>query len=99
MSQEIFAIEAVRADGLRPDSASIAKPAAGFGNWVAAEIQALNQQLLTSEAGVRSLAAGTATNLHDVMLQLEQSRLTLQLAMQVRGRVVEAYQEVMRMQV
>ena len=44
-------------------------------------------------------AAGGAVSLHDTMVQLEQARLSFQLAIQVRARVLEAYQEIMRMQV
>jgi flagellar hook-basal body complex protein FliE len=63
------------------------------------ELVSLNTQLLTAEQGIQKLAAGTAENLHDVMLQLEQARLAMQVASQVRSRVLEAYQDVMRMQV
>jgi flagellar hook-basal body complex protein FliE len=59
----------------------------------------LNAQLVSAEQGVQKLASGNAENLHEVMLQLEQARLAMQVAAQVRSRVVEAYQEVMRMQV
>jgi flagellar hook-basal body complex protein FliE len=38
-------------------------------------------------------------NLHQVMLHLEESRIGLQLLLQVRNRVLEAYQDVMKMQV
>jgi len=73
--------------------------APGFAQWVGREIETLNTQLLQAEKGVQQLAAGEAMNVHDVMLQLEQARLAMQLASQVRSRVMEAYQEVMRMQV
>lgn len=71
----------------------------GFSNWVGHEISKLNTELVAAEQGVQQLAAGTAANLHDVMLQLEQARLAMQVMSQVRSRVLEAYQEVMRMQV
>jgi len=43
------------------------------------------------------LAAGEAVDIHEVMLALERASLGLQLALQVRNKVVEAYQEIMRM--
>lgn len=100
MSGFISPIEALQ-DGVA--ARAVVEPrapaASNFGQWMTGELQALNRQLVTAERGVQSLAAGASANLHDVMIQLEQARLALQLASQVRARVVEAYQEVMRMQV
>lgn len=101
-----YAMEAVQALGAvgaasdpRQADAVAAPPAAGFVQWMEHGITDLNKTLLSAEQGVQQLAAGTAGNLHDVMLQLEQARLAMQVASQVRSRVMEAYQEVMRMQV
>lgn len=79
-------------------SATASAAAPGFGQWFTSELQALNQQMLRAEQGVQRLATGEAANLHDVMIQLEQARLAFQLAIQVRSRVLEAYQDMMRMQ-
>jgi flagellar hook-basal body complex protein FliE len=46
-----------------------------------------------------TLAVGNAENLHQIMIRLEESRLSFQLLMQVRGRLLEAYQDVMKMQI
>jgi flagellar hook-basal body complex protein FliE len=62
-------------------------------------LQEVNQQLLTSQADLQRLAVGDTENLHDVMIRLEESRISLQLMLQVRNRVLEAYQDVMRMQI
>ncbi len=96
----IEALGALGAAGAAPELTA-APPAAapGFAHWVEQEVASLNTQLLKAEQGVQQLATGTAENLHDVMLQLEQARLAMQVAAQVRSRVVEAYQDVMRMQV
>jgi flagellar hook-basal body complex protein FliE len=74
-------------------------PAAGFGEWFTAELGAVNTSLVQAEQGVQRLAVGEASNLHEVMIHLEEARLSFQLMAQVRNRLLEAYQEVMRMQV
>jgi flagellar hook-basal body complex protein FliE len=94
------ALESVDALALtRSPAVSPGAAAPGFVDWVVKQSDILNEQLLQAENGVQRLATGDGGNLHDVMLQLEQARLALQLATQVRARVIEAYQEVMRMQV
>ncbi len=68
-----------------------------FGQWFSEQLNGVNAQLTTAEHGVQQLAAGAPANLHQVMIDLEQAKLALQLAMQVRSKVLEAYQEIMRM--
>ncbi|WP_457447644.1 flagellar hook-basal body complex protein FliE [Roseateles sp. P5_E4] len=97
--QAIEAIEAIQPQTLQVTQASTNAAAPGFANWVEHELGNLNTQLVGAEQGINKLASGTAENLHEVMLQLEQARLAMQVASQVRSRVLEAYQDVMRMQV
>lgn len=54
--------------------------------------------LREADAQVRSLAAGEDIPLHDLMITMERARLDLMLVAEVRNRLVEAYQELMRMQ-
>jgi flagellar hook-basal body complex protein FliE len=61
-----------------------------------AQLDALNQ---TADANVTRLATGEPVDLHEVMISLEQANLGLQFAMQVRNRLIEAYQEISRMPV
>ena len=42
---------------------------------------------------------GETDNLHSVMLQMAQADLAFRLVLEVRNRLTEAYQEVMKMQV
>lgn len=96
------AIEAIAALSTAQGPAAQAQASAaapGFATWMEQGLTQLNAQLVSAEQGVQKLASGSAENLHDVMLQLEQARLAMQVAAQVRSRVVEAYQDVMRMQV
>ncbi len=71
----------------------------GFGTHVLREMQQVNQDLLQSEQMLRQVAAGEPVALHNVMIHMEETRLAFQTLVQVRNKVLEAYQEVMRMQV
>ena len=70
-----------------------------FGQMVSQGLQQVNSQLLTSQTDLQQLALGQAQNLHQIMIRLEESRLSFQLLMQVRNRLLESYQDVMKMQV
>lgn len=72
---------------------------APFGKLVAEGLEKVNEQLKVSQADLQQLALGETQNLHEVMVRLEESRIAFQLMLQVRNRALEAYQEVMRMQV
>jgi flagellar hook-basal body complex protein FliE len=64
---------------------------------VSSGLQNVNEQLFTSQTDLQRLALGDAQNLHQIMIRLEESRLSFQLMMQVRNRLLEAYQDVMKM--
>ncbi len=70
-----------------------------FVNWLSNEMAAVNQQIQGAELQVQQLATGEQDNLHQVMLSLEKAKLGFELAVQVRNRLLEGYQEIMRMQV
>ena len=53
----------------------------------------------TGARNATELALGQADNLHQVMIAGERTRLQFDLMMSMRNRVLEAYQEIMRMQV
>jgi flagellar hook-basal body complex protein FliE len=72
---------------------------AGFGDWFTREVGAVNAALVNADQGIRQLAAGESHSLHQVMIDLEAAKLSFQLLAQVRNRMLEAYQEVMRMPV
>jgi|SRR6185437_5439888 len=62
-------------------------------------IEALNQRLVASTDAVHAVALGQVDNLHQTMMAGEQTRLAFDLMLQVRGKILDAYQELLRMQV
>lgn len=70
-----------------------------FGDLVGQGLQQVDAALKASQADLQKLAVGEAPSLHEVMVRLEESRISFQLMLQVRNRLLEAYQDVMRMPV
>lgn len=61
-------------------------------------IAELDASQKTADQGIAALVANEPVDLHQVMLQMEEASLRLNLALQVRNKIVEAYQEIQRMQ-
>ena len=56
------------------------------------------QSHASTEAAVRDMATGQTDNLHQVLLQMAQADLSFHQVLEIRNRLTEAYQEIMRMQ-
>lgn len=70
-----------------------------FASVLKQSIENLNQTQLQSDKMTEKLALGQNVDLHQVMIASQKASITLQATMEVRNKVVEAYQEMMRMQV
>ena len=101
MSAAIAAIAPLELTGATalPALASASVTSAGFGNMVTQGLQQVNQQLMSSQTDLQQLALGDVQNLHQVMIRLEEARMNFMLMQQVRSRLLEAYQDVMKMPV
>jgi len=72
------------------------RPGVGFGELLKKSIQEVNKLQLNSEALDERLAIGTLENVHEATIAAEKAALALELTAQVRNKVLEAYQEIMR---
>lgn len=70
-----------------------------FSTQLLAEFNQVNQKMLHAEATLQDFAAGKSGNIHHVMLALEDAKLSFQLLAQMRNKLLEGYQEVLRMQI
>lgn len=92
---------------IRNDIAAIpqagAKPAAGGASAFKAlfdqSVSTVEAQRLAAQQSVDRFLSGEGEELHQVALATTRAELSFEMFMQVRNKVVQAYQEVMRMQV
>ena len=102
MQIEKLALRPVQAaqEILKPDMAATkTEDGKNFGEMLADALQNVNNLVKDSEQKSVDLAQGRIEDVSQVMIATEKASLGLQMTMQVRNKVVEAYQEVMRMQV
>ncbi|WP_024614860.1 flagellar hook-basal body complex protein FliE [Clostridium sp. Ade.TY] len=61
-------------------------------------INKVNDIQVTADNKIEGLIKGDNVNMHDVMLSMQEAQISMQLLIESRNKVVEAYQEINRMQ-
>ena len=70
----------------------------GFRNLIFDGLNAVDAKVATADGEVRQFLLDPTASPHHLMFTLEQARLSVELMVQVRNRLVEGYQEIMRLQ-
>jgi flagellar hook-basal body complex protein FliE len=78
---------------------SVADLANGFGQALSQQMTELNTLQTQADEATQDFAAGKDIPLHQVMIAMNKADMSMQLAMQVRNKVLSAYQEISRMPV
>lgn len=70
-----------------------------FGNFLKKAVNEVNQLHAESDQAAEKIASGKEVDVHNTMIALEKADVSFQLMIQVRNKTLEAYQEILRMQV
>jgi len=94
-TKQVFGFLPPSAVGVRaedgPAKASFADALKGFAGQVDRQMQAANQK-------AEEFAVGKSFDLHEIMIATEKADISFRLLLQIRNKLLEAYQEIMRMQ-
>lgn len=82
-----------------PGRAATPARAEGFGGLLTETIQKVEGFRQTANEATEQFLKGESVDLHNVALAVQRAELALDLFVQVRNKVTQAYQEVMRMQI
>jgi flagellar hook-basal body complex protein FliE len=97
----ISPISSIAPVGLAPEVAApgpAAEPGA-FGSVLSEAIRRVEGDRAESRASVERFLAGEPEEIHHLVLNAQKAELSFELFLQVRNKVVQAYQEIMRMPV
>ncbi|MFS0688103.1 flagellar hook-basal body complex protein FliE [Sporosarcina sp. 179-K 8C2 HS] len=70
-----------------------------FGTFLKDAIQEVNVKQIESDKMTQKLILGEDVDLHNVMITAQKASIALNATMEVRNKVIEAYQEIIRMPV
>ena len=91
------------APALTPKTAAMPAPpqnvGPGFRDILGSAIDTVNDKQLAAQQAITDFAAGKADNVHDVMLAEVEADISFKMLAQTRNKLVEAYKEIMRMDV
>lgn len=69
-----------------------------FGKILNDAINEVNDNQLYADEMDRLMVAGEVDNVHEVMIAAQKAELTLNLAIEIKSKLMDAYKEIMRLQ-
>lgn len=85
-------------DPTRSGEQNQAESAVPFKDMLKGLVEQVDSLQKQADASIEGLVTGETRNVHDVVLKLEEAGIAFELMMKVRDKLVDAYQQVMRMQ-
>lgn len=78
--------------------ASAAPEAGKFGNMLQSAFNKVNERQVQGDEAVRQMVSGENTDIHNTMITLQKAEVSFELMMQVRNKIVAAYEQIRTMQ-
>ena len=82
-----------------PVYANFSSAGVSFKKMLQSNLSKVNEMQLLSHQSSIKFATGESDNLHELMITLEEAKIALSLAVEVRNKILDAYQEILRMQI
>ncbi len=82
-----------------PATGGVEKTDASFEKTLKESIQQVNDAQLQADQAISDLTTGKQQDLHQTMIAIEKASLSFELMMQVRNKILSAYEEISRMQI
>ncbi|MBN2538526.1 MAG: flagellar hook-basal body complex protein FliE [Deltaproteobacteria bacterium] len=86
------------ADIQKKDGA-VANGTESFGKMLQESVQEINKLQTDADVAIKKVELEGSGSIHEAIIALEKADISFRAVMQVRNKILEAYQEVMRMQV
>jgi flagellar hook-basal body complex protein FliE len=87
------------ADAAFSPSAKPHSPSVSFGQILKGSMDQVNRLQQAADASIEDLATGKQTDIHQTMIAVEKAGVSFELLMQIRNKIISAYETIMRMSV
>ena len=96
---KIEQLGAIAASGASPKQKLGKSDGSGFLDVLKTSVEKVNALQNQADAAINDLALGNNKDIVQTMITMEKADISFRLMMQIRNKIVKAYEEVMRMQV
>lgn len=83
----------------KTDGVEITRARENFAELLGNTIGQVNKTTLEGDMAIRKLHSGKADNLHEVMIATAEADISIRMLVQMRNKALEAYNEIMRLQI
>ena len=97
VSSESSVLKEMQSQGM--SAPAPAEGAHSFSDMLRTSVNQVNTDQQQADTAIKELVAGRSKNIHETMLTIERADTSLKLMTQVRNKILDAYKEIMRMQV
>jgi flagellar hook-basal body complex protein FliE len=94
-----MSIDAITQENAIAAGTGVGGMAGSFAGTLKSELNRVNELQNSASTDMQDYATGGDIALHQVMMSINKAELSLQLATQVRNKMVSAYQDISRMQI
>jgi flagellar hook-basal body complex protein FliE len=86
------------AGSIRRTDQSAASEQASFGKWLQKSMEDVNKLQEAAESAAAKLVTGESKDIHGTMIAMQKANISMSLMLEVRNKVIGAYEEIKRMQ-
>ncbi len=83
----------------KTSGAEVSAASDGFGKLLRSTIAEVNKADHDGDSAIKKLHTGQTKNLHEVMIATEEADIAIRMLVQMRNKALEAYNEIMRLQI
>jgi flagellar hook-basal body complex protein FliE len=86
------------AGSIRKADRGAASQQASFGQWLQKSIEGVNKVQQDAQSAAAKLVAGENKDIHGTMIAMQKAHVSMSLMLEVRNKIISAYDEIKRMQ-
>jgi len=99
MVDQIRDVVSINTEAMKELQKSTQPVGEAFGAVLKDSIQQVNKMQMDATKAIEGLAEGKVENVHEAMIAMEKASISFNLMVEVKNRLLSAYEEMMRMQV
>ncbi len=99
LPQELAGVDTATSGSTALPSSGVSGAGGDFTNVLGQMVGEVNEKQVAAGQAVSGLLSGGNVSLHQAMISMEEANVSFQLMIEVRNKLLDSYQELMRMQV